>query len=92
MDQKQKQQQHEAALEAVGKKAARFHKLFTSPAGKLVLKDLEDEFNPDVLLGKDDAETNYNVGKRDVYIYITQLIRYKENAARKRELERQSSD
>lgn len=63
-------------------KAGRFQKLFTSPAGKLVLRDLEDEFNPDVLLGKSDAETNYNVGKRDVYIYITQLIRYEEDARR----------
>ncbi len=90
MDQKQ-QKQREEIREKLEKKAARFHKLFTSPAGKLVLKDLEDEFSPDVLLGKDDSETNYNVGKRDVYIYITQLIRYKENAARQRELERQSS-
>ncbi len=90
MDQKQKQQRKEIQ-EKLEKKAARFHKLFTSPAGKLVLKDLEDEFNPDVLLGKSDSETNYNVGKRDVYIYITQLIRYKENAARQRELERQST-
>jgi len=71
-----------SSAEKVVKKARRFHKLFTSPEGALVLKDLEDECNPDRLLGKNDGETNYNVGKRDVFIYIQQLIRYEDNARR----------
>ena len=47
-----------------------------------VLEALEEEFNPDVLIGATDAKTNYNVGARDVVIYIRQMIRYKENARR----------
>ena len=75
-------QSREAAIEAVGKKAGDFHKLFTSPVGVKVLQHLEDEFNPDVLIGETDAKTNYNVGSRDVVIYIRQMIRYNENARR----------
>jgi len=72
----------EAAIEALGKKAGDFHKLFTSPIGVKILEALEEEFNPETLLGKNDAETNYKVGRRDVVIYIRQMIRYKENARR----------
>lgn len=72
----------EAAIKALGKKAGDFHKLFTSPIGVKVLEALEEEFNPETLLGKNDAETNYNCGKRDVVIYIRQMIRYTDNARR----------
>jgi hypothetical protein len=74
-----------SAAEALSKKARHFHNLFTSPDGMKVLEALEEEFNPDVLLGKDDSETNYNVGRRDVVIYIRQMIRYNENAGTKLE-------
>lgn len=80
-DQKSKQSR-EAAVEALGKKARDFHQLFTSPVGVKVLEALEEEFNPDKLLGETDAKTNYNVGGRDVVIYIRQMIRYNENARR----------
>ena len=86
-DQKEPKQPKEAALEALGQKAGDFHKLFTSPVGVKVLQGLEEEFNPDVLVGSSNAITNYNVGRRDVVIYIRQMIRYKENA-RRAELER----
>ena len=81
-EQEQKKPPKEAAREALGQKATDFYQLFTSPVGVKVLTSLEEEFNPDVLLGKTDAETNYNCGKRDVVIYIRQMIRYKENARR----------
>lgn len=90
MNPDQKKRLKESALKDLEKKAGDFHNLFTSPVGVKVLEALEEEFNPDVLLGSSDAETNYNVGRRDVVIYIQQLIRYKDNARRKRELERQS--
>lgn len=77
--------------EKLRKKAANFHKLFTSPTGELVLLDLEEELNPDVLKGETSEDTAYNVGRRDAFIYIQQLIRYEENARRRAELERQSS-
>lgn len=87
MDQKENKQPKEAALEALGRKAGDFHTLFTSPVGVKVLEALEEEFNPDSLIGVSDADTNYKVGRRDVVIYIRQMIRYKENA-RRAELER----
>lgn len=71
------------------KKAARFHRLFTSPEGELVLHDLEEELNKDVLIGKTSEDTAYNVGRRDAFVYIQQLIRYEENVRRQHELERQ---
>ena len=85
-DQKNKRPK-EVAIEALGKKAGNFHKLFTTPVGVEVLKSLEEEFNPDVLIGETNAKTNYNVGARDVVIYIRQMIRYDDNA-RRTELER----
>ena len=85
-------QPKEEALAALATKAKDFHQLFTSPIGVKVLEALEEEFNPDVLIDPQgrDSLTNYNVGKRDVVIYIHQMIRYQENAARRTELERQS--
>lgn len=81
MDQKDKQPK-EAAIEALGKKAGDFHTLFTSPVGVKVLKALEEEFDKDTLMASTNAETNYNVGRRDVIVYIRQMIRYRENARR----------
>jgi hypothetical protein len=82
MNKEQQEERKQLKIEKVKKKAARFHKLFTSPAGKLVLQDLEDELNPDVLISSNHDETIYNVGRRDSFIYIQQLIRYEENARR----------
>jgi len=72
----------EAAKEALIEKARRFHRLFTSPDGEKVLKDLEMELNPDTLIAISPDKTAYNVGRRDAFIYITQLIRYEDNARR----------
>ena len=80
-------QPKEAAVEALGTKAKNFHALFTSPIGVKVLEALEEEFNPDILLGSSDAITNYNVGRRDVVIYIRQMMRYNENVRRREQLE-----
>ena len=92
MDKKeQNKQPNLTAIESLEKKAKDFYQIFTSPRGVKVLEALEEEFNPDKLLGKTDAETNYKVGGRDVVIYIRQMIRFKENATKQRELERQSS-
>lgn len=78
----QKRKRPKEAVEALEKKARRFHNLFTSPDGVKVLEALEEEFNPDTLIGSNNAETNYNVGRRDVVIYIRQMIRYNENVRR----------
>lgn len=63
-------------------KAARFHRLFSSHDGEQVLKDLEDEFDQDELYDDNPYKTNYNIGRRDVIIYIKQLMRFEDNARR----------
>ena len=70
------------AVEALEKKARRFHNLFTSPDGKRVMRDLENEFDLDELKGQTPHDSFHNVGRRDVITYIRQLIRYQENVTR----------
>jgi hypothetical protein len=80
------------ALDNLVKKSSYFYHVFTSPDGKKVLEALESEFNSDsIFVPMDPHATAYNLGKRDVIIYINQLIRMKENAARAEQLERQSA-
>lgn len=76
------QQKKQLKLDDVKKKARRFHQLFTSPTGEKVLRDLEQELNPDTLFDPTGVATDYNVGRRDAFIYIQQLIRYEDNARR----------
>ena len=72
----QKKEQLEKQL---NNKARHFLITFTSPSGEKVLEDLENELNPDVLIGKTPEQTAYNVGRRDAFIYIKQMMRYAEN-------------
>jgi hypothetical protein len=63
-------------------KAAKFHRLFTSHEGEQVLKELEDEFDADDLFNENPYKTHYNIGRRDVIVYIRQMMRYEDNARR----------
>jgi len=76
-----KAEKRQTALDAVVKKSGDFHKLFTSPIGKKVLGYLEEEFDQEKIFqaGVPD-HTAYNLGSRDVCVYIRQMIRLKENA------------
>jgi hypothetical protein len=61
-------------------KAALYQALFNTPNGKKVWKDLVEEFNPDDIFVKGDAhETHLNLGKREAYNYINQLLRIDTN-------------
>lgn len=73
------------AVDQVVHKAGYFYRIFTSPDGKKVLEWLEEEFDADEIFTAGEPDTtSYNLGKRDVIVYIRQMIRLKENA---RELE-----
>ena len=75
-----------AAIEKVVHKSGFFYRIFTSPDGKKVLEWLEDEFDKDeVFVAGEPDTTVYNLGKRDVVVYIRQMIRLKENATRQLE-------
>ena len=57
-------------------KAELYQALFNTPNGKKVWEDLVEEFNPDDIFVKNDVnETSYNLGKREAYNYINQLLR-----------------
>ena len=75
------EQKKALALDNVRKKSKDFHALFTSPVGVKVLKYLEDEFDQDEIFqaGVPDG-TAYNLGRRDVIVYIRQMMRVTENA------------
>jgi len=56
--------------------AALYQAVFNTPQGKKVWEDLTRELNPDEIFVKGDAdETHINLGKREAFIYINQLLR-----------------
>ena len=64
----------------IDKKAALYQALFNTPNGKKVWKDLVEELNPDELFVKNDVNaTHINLGKREAYNYINQLLRIDTN-------------
>jgi hypothetical protein len=53
-----------------------YRAVFNTPNGEKVLQDLQAELNPDEIFVKGDAnETHINLGKRQAFIYIDQLLR-----------------
>jgi hypothetical protein len=71
------------AVDLVVSKSGYFYRIFTSPDGKKVLEWLEDEFDSDEIFTAGEPDTtSYNLGKRDVIVYIRQMIRLKENATK----------
>jgi hypothetical protein len=60
------------------RKARIFAEVFQGSEGKKVLDMLDKEFNPDILFNVDQNITNYNLGRRDVLVYIRQMVNYSE--------------
>jgi hypothetical protein len=53
-----------------------YRAVFNTPNGEKVLQDLQEQLNPDEIFVKGDAdETHINLGKREAFIYISQLLR-----------------
>lgn len=66
-----------SSLSEVKRKADLFKQLFASEVGKSVLEILTKEFHPDDLFVPTDPQTTaYKLGRRDVIIYINQMLRY----------------
>lgn len=61
----------------VSDKADLFRGVFDTTDGKKVMAELEAELNPDNIFDIDPHVTGYNLGKRDAFIYIKQLINYR---------------
>ena len=61
-------------------KAAAMSRVLSSPDGQELVKALEEEFLQKPLFDPDSArQTDYNLGGRDVVIYMKQLQSYAEN-------------
>jgi len=59
------------------RKADLFRHVFGTPQGKEVLQLMGEELNPDSLFVDGDShKTSYNVGKRDGFIYVNQMLRF----------------
>ncbi len=52
--------------------------MLESENGKVLMEMLEQECNPDKLIGENPEQTAYNVGKRDVYMYLQLILRTRE--------------
>ncbi len=63
----------------IRKKGAALVEFMNSATGKAVVQALEDEFYHGELFDKDPQITAYNLGRRDVVVYLKQLQRFKES-------------
>ena len=64
--------------EATKRKAAAFAAVFNTRDGEKVLEALEAEFDRDELRGGEPHSTYFNLGQRDVVVYIKQMLKYSE--------------
>lgn len=62
---------------ALARKASVLQRTFDSPLGKESLAILESEFdNEQIMVPGQPDTTHYNLGRRDVVVYIRQMIRF----------------
>ena len=61
-------------IEQVRERARAAKHVLQSENGQILLDMLEKECNPTKMIGKTPEETAYNVGKRDVYMYVLELL------------------
>ena len=63
--------------QVAARKAATIARAFSTPEGEAALQILTDEFDGDSVMvpGQPDT-THYNLGRRDVVVFIRQLIRF----------------
>lgn len=53
-----------------------FRRVFSTDEGQKVLEFLKQECEPEVMFDENPHKTAYNCGKRDVVVYINQMMRY----------------
>lgn len=63
--------------EALLEKSNLIKSVFDTYAGKKLMEALEEEFNKDNIFSQCQNTTNYNLGRRDVVIYLKELLKYK---------------
>ncbi len=63
----------------IRKKGAALVEFMNSETGKAVIQALEEEFYHGELFDEDPHKTAYNLGRRDVVVYLKQLQRFSES-------------
>ena len=64
----------EAYLQEQARRFLSVKLLLMSENGQILMELLENECNPTKLIGADPQITAYNVGKRDVYTYLEEIM------------------
>lgn len=67
---------NDAALKILQDNVGCIQRVFSGPDGAEALKVLERAFDGDTLRGETPEDTYYNLGARDVVVYIRQLNNY----------------
>ena len=75
---KTQEELREETFNNLRQKARLFQQVFGTAAGEQVLEALDEEFNGVEIKAPTDSDTNYNLGRRDVVMYIHQLLRFRE--------------
>lgn len=70
--------QQEQLVEQTRKRALAAKHVLQSENGQVLMSMLEIECNPSKLIGETPEKTAYNVGKRDVYVYLQEIINLRE--------------
>jgi len=63
----------------LAKKSARVQNFMNSEIGKDLIDVIEDEFYHGELFDNDPYRTAYNLGRRDVVIFLKQLLNWKDH-------------
>jgi len=61
----------------LAKKSARINMFMNSELGKEIIDALEQEFYHGALFDEDPCKTAYNLGRRDVVVYLKELQRWR---------------
>ena len=64
-----------AMKKRIREKSAKFHEFLSNPVGKELIDIMIEEFDRDDLRGANAKETYYNLGARDVVVYLKTLGR-----------------
>lgn len=77
MDNNQTRLRREEAMNKIKHKADIVKRALGTADGEALMKILQEEFNSDsILVPNDSHSTHYNLGRRDVVIYLQQLQRF----------------
>lgn len=68
------------AKRKLSRRATIFRQVFNTDEGKEVLQVLEQEAEPERLFDENPHKTAYNCGRRDLLIYIKQILRYEDES------------